>query len=117
MLYSADADIMSTEPSRDTMCIYTAPWYPGDKLLRTCVTMLEAEGFPVDLKVVDVKEDEAAAERDGVMCVPTAIVFRDGGERRRLTGALGPVQLSALVGKSRRSHKIVAPQVDQTTSA
>lgn len=87
--------------------IFTAPWYPGHPTLLDVVTTAEEklEGKDIELSVVDVDAHLADAEENHVVSIPTAILFKDDAERRRVTGAVGLVELLGLAGIRSRARK------------
>lgn len=88
--------------------MYTAPWYPGHPDLLRGVEEVrdQLEAKEVELEVVDVEVDLASAEERNIIAVPTAVLTRDGKERRRVSGALGLVELRGLAGLRSRARKI-----------
>jgi thioredoxin len=66
---------------------FWAPWCGSCRLLERTVENL-AIRLDGDVRVakVDVEIDQAAAQRLGVMSVPTLALFRDGKEIHRITG-------------------------------
>lgn len=90
-----------------SITIFTAPWYPGHPTLNDVVATAEEklEGKDLPLTVVDVEEDLKAAEDNQVVTIPTAILYKDEDERRRVTGAIGLVELLGLAGIRTRARK------------
>lgn len=87
--------------------VYTAPWYPGHTKLQAAVERAQekAEGRAA-FHVVDVSENVPAAEEARVVSIPTAILSKDGKERRRVFGAVGMVELLGIAGIKSRARKI-----------
>lgn len=50
---------------------------------------------------LDTDRNPATATRFGIRGIPTSIVFREGREAARRTGAIGRIELDALVDDSR----------------
>lgn len=90
-----------------TITVFTAPWYPGHSTLMDVVETAreKLEGKDVTLDVKDVDEDLSDAESNQVVTVPTAVLFKDDQERRRVTGAVGMVELLGLAGVRTRARK------------
>lgn len=91
-----------------TIKIFSAQWYPGhESLVDVMETSCERlEGRDIALELIDVDEDVEAAESNKVISLPTAILFKDDGEeRRRVTGAIGLVELLGLAGVRTRARK------------
>lgn len=88
--------------------IFTAPWYPGHAPLLQVVkeAELKLEGKDVELEVVDVDEELSRAEENVIVGIPTAVLFKDDAERRRLSGAIGLPELLGLAGIKTRQRKV-----------
>ena len=88
--------------------IYSAQWYPGQETLTDVIEAARErlEGKDISIELVDVDEDVAAAEENKIICLPTAVLSKeDVGERRRITGAIGLVELLGLAGVRTRARK------------
>lgn len=90
-----------------SITVFTAPWYPGHSTLLDVVATAEEklEGKDVTLAVVDVDESLKEAEENHIVSVPTAVLYKDEAERRRVTGAIGLVELLGLAGVRTRARK------------
>lgn len=97
----------TVKPMR-SITVFTAAWYPGNKPLRQALDEVRGrlEEKNVALTVVDVDEDLAKAEAQKVVSVPTAILYKDGEEKRRLTGAIGMPEVLGLAGMKSRARKL-----------
>ena len=66
--------------------LFSAPWCGPCKTYKPALTAEAAtKGLPLIL--VDVDQDRALAGQQGIRAVPTTILFRDGVEVRRVSGA------------------------------
>lgn len=90
-----------------SITVFTAPWYPGHSTLLDVVATAEGrlEGKDLPVEVISVDDDLAKAEEHHVVSVPTAILFKDDVEKRRVTGAVGLVELLGLAGIRTRARK------------
>lgn len=91
-----------------SITIFTAAWYPGHDTLMDVVEEARErlDGKDLNLDVVDVDDELTAAEENHIITVPTAILYKGDEERRRVSGALGLVEILGLAGVRTRARKV-----------
>ncbi len=66
---------------------FTAAWCPPCRMMHPILESLSRERDDVRIVQVDVDAQQEAAARYGILSMPTFVLFRDGQEILRLTGA------------------------------
>lgn len=79
---------------------FWAAWCGPCKMVAPVIDQL-ADKYEGSVKVakVNVDEEDALAERFGVMSIPTVIVFENGLEKNRLVGLAQATDYEAMLGK------------------
>lgn len=81
---------------------FYADWCGPCKVMAPLLDELAAErAGEVLVAKLDTDRDPAISARFGIRGIPTLIVFRDGRESARATGAIGARELADLVARAR----------------
>lgn len=72
---------------------YTAAWCGPCRAVRPIVEQLQAEGW--NIEKVDIDQDRPRAQAVGILGVPTFIIYKDGVQVRRFTGARAKANIEA----------------------
>lgn len=78
---------------------FFAPWCGPCKIMGPIIEELANENKNANIKIgkLNVDESPETSEKFGVMSIPTIIIFKDGKEVKRMTGARGKEELSELL--------------------
>ncbi len=80
----ADEVLASAAP---VLVDFTASWCPPCRVMEPVLQELAAARDDVRVVQLDVDAHQATAARSGVLSMPTFVLFRDGQEILRMTGA------------------------------
>lgn len=93
----ADFDAAVKE-KKVTLADFWAPWCGPCRMVAPVVESVAGElGEQAGFIKINVDDNQALAQKYGVMSIPTLIVFKDGEEAARMVGARGKADLVAAV--------------------
>lgn len=87
-LNEKDFDTTVKNSEKPVVLKFTADWWPGCKQLGPVVSSVSEDLNQIDFYSVDVDESPNLPKQFGVMSIPTMILFKDGKEVDRVTGAI-----------------------------
>lgn len=78
---------------------FWAPWCNPCRMMNPVVEEIEKEHKEVVFEKINVDENQDAAQKYGVMSIPTFVIERDGKEVGRKVGVTSKQDLVALLGQ------------------
>ena len=82
--------------------VFTAPWYPGHDRLVGIVDEVSEWAGSDRIRLVDVDDEFAEAEKRLVLALPTAVATRGDSEVKRIVGAVDADDLKGLISRNKR---------------
>ena len=91
-----EAEVVNSESL--TIVDFWAPWCNPCRMLAPVLEELAKDKPEVKVCKVNIDEEQALAERFGVMSIPTVVCLRDGVEKSRSVGLMPKDRLIAALG-------------------
>ena len=98
-LTDADFDAQVVEQAGLVMVDFWAPWCVPCEKVSPIVEALAAEYPALRVRALDVDAHPVSAARHAVLSLPTLLLFRDGAEVERLTGAPSDKRIRKAIGR------------------
>ena len=98
-LTDADFDARVMEQAGLVLVDFWAPWCVPCEKVSPIVEALAAEYPTLSVRALDVDAHPVASARHAVLSLPTLILFRDGVEVERLTGAPSEKRIRKAIGR------------------
>jgi len=112
MIYLTDADFYETIAANNLVLVdFYADWCGPCRMMEPILEDFASDNQDIIVAKVDVDENRILVEDLGVQSMPTLLLFKDGWEVNRVSGAMGRTQLDAFVV----AHELPFVGVDNRT--
>ena len=75
------------------LTVYSASWCGPCKMLKPTLENLKSEGYAID--IIDIDENQFEAQAQNITSVPTLILYEDGVEVARGSGAASEQEIKS----------------------